>query len=256
MKEAQSNRFKDATWFPKEEINCLVGGQGGTGSYTSFLLARANFKPIIIDADRIEEHNIGGQLFRVSSIGKPKVEEMADVIKDFVGEDIIALNQWYTEEDMACEYMFSCFDSMAARKVFFENWLKYATEFKEEQENLARINAESDLLDAIANGKVLFKPKVEPILFDLRLGFANMEIYCVTLDRVEEYKKTLFNDDEVEDLPCTLKQTSHCAAMIASHAVAFFTNHIHNMYAGDKDFVVPFKWDYVIPINKVESVNI
>lgn len=178
-------------------------------------------------------------MFKTSSIRKSKVEAISEVVKDFVGEDITYFKDWYTEESMASEFMFSCFDNMKARKVFFENWFKYASEFKEEQENLNKIEPDHTV--------------IEPILFDLRLGFSNMEIYCVTLDKVEQYKETLFDDSEVEDLPCTLKQTSHCAAMIASHTVAFFTNHMHNIYEGEKDFIIPFKWDYIIPLNKNDN---
>lgn len=233
------DRFKDASWFPKEDIYCLVGGVGGTGSWTTLLLARANFKPIVIDADVLETLNLAGQIFKRDSVGKSKVEAISEVVKDFVGEDITYFKDWYGEESMASEFMFSCFDNMKARKVFFENWFKYASEFKEKQENLKKIEPNHIV--------------IEPILFDLRLGFSNMEIYCVTLDKVEQYKKTLFDDSEVEDLPCTLKQTSHCAAMIASHTVAFFTNHMHNIYEGEKDFIIPFKWDYIIPLNKNDN---
>lgn len=236
MELNRTNRFKDASWFPKDDVECIVGGSGGIGSWLSLFLSRANFKPIIYDADVVEEHNVGGQCFKINSIGKPKVDAIAEVIKELVGEDVTTFNEWYTKDSMASHFMFSGFDNMAARKVFFENWVEYAKEFKLEQDNLKKLNPEHIV--------------IEPLFIDARLGFANLEIYCITLDKVEEYKKTLFDDSEVEDLPCTAKQTTHCAAMIASHMVGFFTNHMHNIYVQDKDFKVPSEWSYIIPLNK------
>lgn len=57
--EAIRGRFKDAPWFPKDEISIVVGGAGGTGSWAAFFLARAGFSPLIYDHDIIEVHNMG-----------------------------------------------------------------------------------------------------------------------------------------------------------------------------------------------------
>ena len=81
-----------------------------------------------------------------------------------------------------------------------------------------------------------------------------MQIFCVTPKYISKYKEHLFDDSEVEDAPCTMKQTSHSAAMIASHMTAFFTNHLTNNNSGDIDRTVPFLWEYFIPLDylKVE----
>jgi hypothetical protein len=50
-----------------------------------------------------------------------------------------------------------------------------------------------------------------------------------------------------------MKQTSHSAAMIASHMVGFFTNHMTNNAVGEKDRTVPFFWEYFIPINYINE---
>ena len=47
-------------------------------------------------------------------------------------------------------------------------------------------------------------------------------------------KKTLFEDSEVPDLPCTMKQTSHIAAMIATHITSLFLNYITNKKSGKR----------------------
>ena len=58
----------------------------------------------------------------------------------------------------------------------------------------------------------------------------------------------LFEDSEVEDAPCTMRQTSHSACMIASHMVASFTNHITNIYERETVRDVPFFYEFFIPL--------
>ena len=80
-----------------------------------------------------------------------------------------------------------------------------------------------------------------------------LQIFCVTPDRIEEYERDhLFDDSEVEDAPCTMKQTSHSAAMIASHMVGLFTNHITNIYEREIIRDIPFYYEYFIPITLTE----
>ena len=227
MTEAQSSRFKDAPWFPKEETYVVVGGSGGIGSWLTVLLARAGFLPIIYDFDTIEEHNIGGQLFGKKYIDKPKVEALKEIVKEFTDTEVTANNERYTADSMSHHYVFSAFDNMKARKDMFEAWKAYVEEW--------RSDGGSDT----------------PVFIDGRLTMEQLQIFCVTPDKIEEYEKNLFDDSLVEDAPCTLKQTSHSAAMIASHMVGFFTNHMANNAVGEKDRALPFKWEYFIPINYV-----
>ena len=229
MTEQQSSRFKDAPWFPKEETFCVVGGSGGIGSWLTVLLARAGFLPIIYDFDTIEEHNMGGQLFPKRLIGKTKVEALAEIVKDFTDTEITANNEMYTKESMSHHYVFSAFDNMKARKDMFEAWKAYVEEWKSD--------GGSDT----------------PVFIDGRLTMEQLQIFCVTPDKISEYETHLFDDTEIPDAPCTLKQTSHSAAMIASHMVAFFTNHIANNNIGEIDRALPFMWEYFIPINYVNE---
>ncbi len=75
------NRFKDAPWFPKEDVHTVVGGAGGIGSWLTLLLSRAGFKPIVFDFDTLEEHNLGGQFFSKRQIGKTKVEALEENVQ-------------------------------------------------------------------------------------------------------------------------------------------------------------------------------
>ena len=96
--EQQFDRFKGASWFPKGNELILVGGCGGIGSWVTFFLARIGYLPIVYDFDVIEEHNIGGQLFRHSDIGRLKVSAISQICKDFCGIEITGFESKVTQQ--------------------------------------------------------------------------------------------------------------------------------------------------------------
>lgn len=226
MNLTKSSRFKDATWYTEEGADVVIGGAGGIGSWLALMLCRAGFTPVIYDFDIVEEHNIGGQLFNTSQTGVSKVTAVKTICFDFASTDITCLNEKFTESSMGHNYMFSAFDNMQARKAMFKVWKEVVEEWKETSD----------------------EPK--PVFIDGRLLMEQLTIFCVTPENMDKYEKEyLFDDTEVPDEPCTLKQTSHSAAMIASHMVGFFTNHISNVLQGSDDRNLPFMWEYFIPID-------
>jgi len=232
------NRFKDASWFPTEEFNneylIDVGGAGGISSWLSLLLTRAGFNIMVHDFDTIEEHNLGGQFFQVNDIGKLKVEALFNNIKLFTGTGINISQEKVTEETEISTLCFSGFDNMKARKDMFNAWKREILSYKDNKQ----------LKELYENA----------IFIDGRLLMEQMQIFCVTPENMTEYEeKYLFEDSEIEDVVCTLKQTSHSATMIASHMVGFFTNHVTNILSGSKDRVVPFYYEYFIPIDYLNN---
>lgn len=229
MEDSKITRFKDASWLGHNE-ECIVGGAGGISSWLAFLLARANFKPVVYDFDTLEPHNIGGQLYPISGIYKPKVVVLSEVIKQFSEVDIWAMNEKYTSESMTDRFVFSGFDNMEARKTMFTLWSDY-----------------------VANTAAL---KSECIFIDGRLLAEQLQIFCITGDNQESisryFSEFLFSDEEVPDAPCTMKQTSHAAAMIASFMVGYFTNHIHNIRTNSKSRHIPFMREYYIPLDLMQ----
>lgn len=215
----QYDRFKDAPWFPQHDEMCMVGGAGGIGSWLTFFLAKAGFKPILFDFDDIEEHNIGGQLFRPKDINRPKVSAVFDIIKEFCDEEISTFNQRVDEETSTHHFCFAAFDNMKARKDLFEVWKRSISSCS-----------------------------VTPLFIDGRLTMEQMQIFAVTPDRIQQYEEHLFDDSEVEDAACTLKQTSHTAAMIAGHMTSIFTNHITNIYERAIHRDVPFYYEFYGPV--------
>lgn len=219
-KEAIRGRFKDAPWYSAEEVNVVVGGCGGIGSWLSFYLARAGFSPIIYDFDTVEVHNMGGQFFSKNQVGMKKVDAMRVMILDYSDLDIMTFDERFDTHSMSHEFMFGAFDNMQARKDMFEIWW--------------RDNSENP----------------DAVLIDGRLLMEQLQIFCVTIESAKEYaKEHLFDDSEVEKENCTMKQTSHSAGMIASLMTGFFTNHFTNVKQGSKVRQVPFCYEYFIPIN-------
>lgn len=224
MLQQQQNRFKDAPWFPKENETVMIGGAGGIGSWLALFLTRAGFKPMVYDFDTIEEHNLGGQLFREEDIDKFKVNALFDVVKMLSSQEISTSTEKITIDSPTHYFMFSAFDNMKAREDLFEVWKK-----------------------SIPNSLVT------PIFIDGRLEMEQLQIFCVTPDKINQYEQTLFGDEQVEDAPCTMKQTSHSAAMIATLMTAFFTNHMVNVYERQVCREVPFYHEFYIPIVLTES---
>jgi molybdopterin/thiamine biosynthesis adenylyltransferase len=241
MTETQLSRFKDAPWFPKKEVSCIVGGAGGIGSWLTLLLARAGFKPIVYDYDIIEEHNIGGQLYTTKAVkeNQYKIDCLDSIVKDFSDTSITTFNDKYTETSMGHKYMFSAFDNMKARKDMFNVW-KQLIKDTIEYNGVAAIDTPNNLTG---------------IFIDGRLNAEQLQIFCVTFDTMDKYEKYLFSDEEVPDTPCTFKQTSHVAAIIAGLMTSFFTNYLTNVVSNSDDRKVPFMFEYFIPINYINEIE-
>jgi len=218
----QQSRFKDAPWFPKNNEFVQIGGAGGIGSWLTFFLTKMGFRVYLYDFDTIEEHNLGGQLFMQRQIGVKKVIAIAETVHNFCGDFITTFEEPITRSSAGHYFAFSAFDNMKARADLFAIW----------------------------KDTVLRAPSgVTPIFIDGRLEMETFQIFCVTPDRIQQYEETLFSDEDVEDAPCTMKQSSHTAAMIGSLMSAFFTNHIANIYSAETIREVPFFYEYIVPMN-------
>ena len=223
--ERENLRFQGLDWYSQDDAPVVVvGGAGGIGSWLSFFLARANFNVTLSDFDTVEEHNIGGQLFKRNQIGKYKAEAVGRNVSEFSTNTINAQIVKITEETATHEFMFSAFDNMDARRAMFKVW------------------------------KRSWNSMNRPIFIDGRLNAEQFQIFCVTPENADEYERIhLFNDSEVEDAPCSAQQTTHTAAMIAGHMVGFFTNHITNINLRDEVREIPFMYEYFTPMNLTVS---
>ena len=213
---SKTERFKSAPWFEgseKEVISLL--GAGGIGSNALYSLAKtipATFR--VCDFDRIETHNIGTQFFRTSDIGKYKVEGLKQTMVDFGCGDKIKIFADNIEQPEMHEIIFrpitiTGFDNMKARKLAFEKWKEL--------------------------------PNRE-LFIDGRLRANLYEVYSVFPgEREEMYEATLFDDKDVDDGPCTFKQTAYFAMLIGARITNVLVNYLSNKYSEDPIYVVPFK---------------
>jgi hypothetical protein len=81
-------------------------------------------------------------------------------------------------------------------------------------------------------------------------------VYVVQKGQEEEYRKTLFEDSDVEEAPCSFKSTSHCGALISSLMVSGFNNFLTNKKTGFDDRVVAFHTDFELPLMSVEATEL
>lgn len=226
------SRFKGAIWFDYLlDRDIIVGGAGGIGSWTSLLLSRLGCHIYIYDMDSFDESNMGGQLVRGSDITKEKTSVAIELAKEFSRHDSIEAMGKFEENSEYNPIMISCFDNMEARRNMFNVWKNCISD--------------DDRNDAI--------------FIDGRLNSEQYQIYCIKGDMPEhigKYEKdALFDDSEVEDADCTFKQTSHTAAGIASHMIGFLTNFAANKTDNSENFMIPYYYEYIIPLNFTINEN-
>lgn len=202
------DRFKDAPWYEgcKDE-NILFIGLGGIGSNAMFALSKTiPAKYWLFDNDVVEEYNIGSQHFKTSQIGEYKVKAVSDNCLEQTNCTIHSFNSKFTREYRPITI--SGLDNMKARREIFDVW---------------KSNPDRELL------------------IDGRLRANLYEIYVVVPGKEEEYEKTLFDDSEVDDGPCTFKQTAYFGILIGARITQVLVNYLTNKYAGEDVCAVPFK---------------
>lgn len=228
-------RFQDALWVNKP-VAIHVGGAGGIGSWFCFFATRAGFKVAVYDFDNVEEHNLGGQLFLTQDIGNLKINALSNVISLFNDHDFQFYSKNARIDEHTSYYPFKYYNGLTIIVSAFDN-----------------MKARTDLFNIAIK---LTDDEQKVFFVDGRLLMEQMRIYCIDMSddsKVEDYALNhLFDDSEVEELPCSMKQVSHGAAMIATHMLGFITNKISNEYEWkDEVFKVPYIWDYIIPMNKI-----
>lgn len=207
--EQVHRRFSDAPWFKKYDQYITIGGIGSIGSWTSLFLARAGFpKMVIFEDDHVDEINLAGQLYKNNDVGRSKIDSIRTILYEFSSSTIQVMGR-YESNSLSTEIMIASFDNMIARKSMFTNWRK--------------------------NPKRL-------LFIDGRLTAEQFEIFFITPDREEAYLAHLYEESEVEDLPCSFKYTSHFSALIAGNIVKGLTNFITNLEAKDEIRDVPFHY--------------
>lgn len=214
-------RFSEADWF-EPNIQVVVGGSGGIGSTLTFLLGRLECEIYLYDFDIVDEPNLGSQLFRTKDLGKSKVSAIKEIVNEFSKNNNIYDMGKFTQSSPVGPIVFAGFDNMEARSLMFNKW------------------CELDEKELFIDGRLLAEQGM---------------IFCVTPDRIEKYKEHLFEDSEVETVPCTYKATPHCSFLITSMMVSFFTNYMSNKKLGFEARTLPFKFDFELALTNFTSID-
>lgn len=194
----QADLFDNSTF--KTPIHII--GAGATGSWVALFLAKLGISNITVwDFDKVEEHNIPNQVYRIkyeglsgyeTDIDKHKVEALGDLIYDSTG---ISLNQKNIRVDgnqPLSGIVFVLTDTMKSRKEIYEKAIK-------------------------------LNPAVK-LLIETRMGLEGGRVYVVdpmNMKQAKEYESTFtYNDDEAEVSACGTSQSVIATAVqIASIAV-------------------------------------
>ena len=222
------NRFKTALWADKS-IHILVGGAGGISSWATLFLARSNNKYhiTVVDPDKVEEVNYGGQFFNKDSLGNTKISALYRSISDVVPNPPIIHGIDRTVQNIIInshlsEYVIAGFDNMEARTYLFNKW------------------------KGNPNRKIFIEGRLLAEFF---------EIYIVVPGREEEYEKTLFDQNEVNnaDAPCTFRATSHYGAAIGAKINHALNSYLANLSQGTLLYSLPFRYAEYGPQWKTET---
>lgn len=187
----------------------VVVGAGATGGWVDLCLAKLGIKSLtIIDDDIIELHNIPNQFYSKDQVNMFKVAATKDNLENFGSREtnIFTSGNRLTKDNILTELfynnaVFCLVDSMKSRKEIFETLLEHR-----------KVNTSKNNL-----------PK---LWIETRMGLTGYRIYLIDLEneyQVEEYRKTLYSDDEAEVSACGASQSIITTAMqCASHTVGLY----------------------------------
>jgi hypothetical protein len=170
-----------------------VIGAGGIGSPLVMALAKMGWPEInVVDGDTVERHNLPNQMFPLNSIGRPKVEVLAEEVARYSPSRINAVHRFVEDEwpfpGRPRGIVVLALDSIDVRKAIYERHLRH-------------------------------NPLVQ-LVIDPRLGGQN--IVCYTLRPVDPlsiaaYEATLHSAEEAVEAPCTMRSIIDVGFMVTSY---------------------------------------
>lgn len=117
---AAANLWRQAGFFNPNDLGenkVHIVGAGATGSHIADTLASMGiYQLAVYDFDTVEDHNLPNQIYKLSDIGKPKVEALKQHILDKMGFEIEAYNQKVEKIENLKGYLVLCTDSMEVQK--------------------------------------------------------------------------------------------------------------------------------------------
>ena len=230
----EGKRWSGFDWADQQKTIMMIGA-GGIGSWTCLSLSRIMHEIVIIDGDEVDQTNVqGGQMYRTKDVGKAKVAAVTEICREFgCTNSIMPIPEMYSSSIGMADICITGLDNMAARKELYDAWKHH----------------------------VIVSRNPEKCLFiDGRMAGELCEVFILQGDKPEqfdEYETWLFDDAEIEELDCTMKQTTFVAMAIASFITSSLCNWLANNKLGMEFKEVPFHQRFYAPMLefKTESVE-
>lgn len=163
-----------------------VIGAGAIGSHVIKSLAHMGFRTLrVFDEDIVEPENLNCQGYPLAALGKPKVEALAAIVKEYTGIEIEAKRAMY-ETGRFDGVVVSAVDNMRTRRTIWEEHAKQAL-------------------------KTL-------CVIDPRMGAESAMMFTMnpmSPDDQKSYEKTLYSDEDALREPCTAKATMYTALLLS-----------------------------------------
>lgn len=159
-------------------------GAGSIGSFTTLALSKMGFRDIATqDQDRVDDPNIGCQLFGPKDKDILKVAALDELMNRLCGSATFAITDKYEDEELNASIIIAAVDNMQTRTNIFE----------------AHVSKTKTLIDC-------------------RMGAETLLLYVVPLadtDACMKYAKTLYTSAEAHQEPCTMRSTAYTALIAA-----------------------------------------
>ena len=171
-------------------------GVGGIGSPVALALTKMGCRRLtLFDPDTIEPHNLPNQLYRLRDVGRPKVEALADLLREYAPVDVQPVQAAVSNQTLR-GLVISAVDSMAARAQIWSACVRFRV----------TVDLYLDARMGAQVGRVLAVRPVDP-------------------DDVRAYETTLYTDDLASEEPCTAQaiiySTLGIAALVARQVARF-----------------------------------
>lgn len=192
----------------KETISLI--GCGSVGSFSAIALSKMGCKLTdIYDSDTIESHNLPNQFYKINQLSLRKSKSLALLLNDFSGEMPTPRDNLLEKELLNTDIVISAVDSMAARKLIWEN--------------------------VKASKKVRF-------YIDSRMGGRIFSLFSVDMKKqqnIRDYETTLVDDSQTAELRCTERTIIFNVLGLAS----FICNSVSD-FLNKKEIVNELHFDY------------
>ena len=166
-----------------QALRVLVIGAGAVGGWTTIALSKLGVGEIAVwDHDKVSVENFNNQIYGPGQLGKNKalaIEEIAGSLS--IGDGVVGVDMRWMLTAISADIIVCAADCMDVRRQALEAF------------------------------EVSTKAK---LLVESRMGAEYLDLFAVTRRDIDKYRKTLFSNEEAEQVPCTAKSTGYCAMIV------------------------------------------